>query len=49
MSKTALVVSAQPHQPEMCNFKPRIFLNIDEIWDLKRKTFEILAAVEELA
>ena len=28
----------EPHQPEMCNFKPQVILNIDEVWDVKRKT-----------
>ncbi len=23
----------EPHQPEMCNFKPQVILNIDEVWD----------------
>jgi 4-oxalomesaconate hydratase len=32
----------EPHQPEMCNFKPQVSLNIDEVWDVKRRTFEIL-------
>jgi 4-oxalomesaconate hydratase len=38
----------EPHQPEMCNFKPQVILNIDEVWDQKRKTFEILAAQKHL-
>ena len=23
----------EPHQPEMCNFKPQVILNIDEVWE----------------
>src|SRR3977135_426767 len=38
----------EPHQPEMCNFKLQGCLNIDEVCDLKRKTFEILAAQKHL-
>src|SRR5882757_5400638 len=38
----------EPHQPEQCDFKPQVILNIDEVWDLKRKTFEILAAQKHL-
>ena len=38
----------EPHQPEMCNFKPQVSLNIDEVWDVKRRTFEILAAQKHL-
>jgi 4-oxalomesaconate hydratase len=38
----------EPHQPEMCNFKPQVIVNIDEVWDIKRKTFEILAAQKHL-
>ncbi len=36
----------EPHQPEMCNFKPQVILNIDEVWDIKRKTFEIFGGAE---
>src|SRR5262249_41790303 len=38
----------EPHQPEMCNFKPQVILNIDEVWEVKRKSFEILAAQKYL-
>ena len=38
----------EPHQPEMCNFRPQVILNIDEVWEIKRKTFEILAAQKHL-
>jgi 4-oxalomesaconate hydratase len=38
----------EPHQPEMCNFRPQVILNIDEVWETKRKTFEILAAQKHL-
>jgi 4-oxalomesaconate hydratase len=38
----------EPHQPEMCNFKPTVILNIDEVWEVKRKAFEILAAQKHL-
>lgn len=32
----------EPHQPEMCNFKPNVILNIDSVWEKKKKAFEIL-------
>ena len=38
----------EPHQPEQCNFKPDVILNIDAVWDKKRKAFEILAAQQHL-
>ncbi len=38
----------EPHQPEMCNFKPNVILNIDSVWDRKREAFEILAAQKHL-
>lgn len=38
----------EPHQPEMCNFKPNVILNIDSVWDRKKKAFEILAAQKHL-
>lgn len=38
----------EPHQPEQCNFKPNVILDIDEVWEVKRKAFEILAAQKHL-
>ena len=38
----------EPHQPEQCGFKPDVILNIDDVWEVKRKTFEILAAQKHL-
>ncbi len=38
----------EPHQPEQCNFRPNVILNIDAAWETKRKTFEILAAQKHL-
>jgi 4-oxalomesaconate hydratase len=38
----------EPHQPEQCNFKPTVILNIDEVWEQKRKAFEVLAAQKHL-
>jgi 4-oxalomesaconate hydratase len=38
----------EPHQPEQCNFRPNVILNIDAAWETKRKTFEILAAQQHL-
>lgn len=38
----------EPHQPEMCNFKPNVILNIDPVWERKKKAFEILAAQKHL-
>src|SRR5260221_376701 len=39
---------SEPHQPEMCNFKPNVILNIDDVWEVKRKAFEVLAAQKHL-
>jgi len=38
----------EPHQPEQCDFKPNVIVNIDEVWEQKRKAFEILAAQKHL-
>ena len=38
----------EPHQPEQCHFKPNVIVNIDEVWETKRKAFEILAAQKHL-
>ncbi len=38
----------EPHQPEMCNYKPDLILKIDEVWETKYKAFQILAAQKHL-
>jgi 4-oxalomesaconate hydratase len=38
----------EPHQPEQCNFKPQVILNIDEVWEQKYKAFQVLAAQKHL-
>ena len=38
----------EPHQTEQCNWKPQVFLNIDEVWDIKRRAFECMQAQEFL-
>jgi 4-oxalomesaconate hydratase len=38
----------EPHQPEQCNWKPQVILNITEVWELKRTAFETMAAQEHL-
>jgi 4-oxalomesaconate hydratase len=38
----------EPHQPEQCNFKPDLILDISEVFEQKRQSFECLAAQEYL-
>jgi len=38
----------EPHQPEQCNYKLNVILNIDDVWETKRQAFEILAAQKHL-
>jgi 4-oxalomesaconate hydratase len=38
----------EPHQPEQCNFKPQVILNIDAVWETKYKAFQVLAAQKHL-
>jgi len=38
----------EPHQPEMCEFKPQILLDITPVFDLKRKAMECMEAQEHL-
>jgi 4-oxalomesaconate hydratase len=38
----------EPHQPEQCNFRPQVLLAIDEVWEVKRKAMECMAAQEHL-
>jgi len=38
----------EPHQPEQCNFKPQVILNIDDVWTQKYEAFQVLAAQKHL-
>lgn len=38
----------EPHQPEQCNFKPQVILNIDAVWEVKLEAFRVLAAQQHL-
>lgn len=38
----------EPHQPEQCEWKPELFLDISSVWETKRKAFEVMAAQEYL-
>ena len=38
----------EPHQPEQCEWKPEVLLDISEVWDQKRLAFETMAAQEHL-
>jgi 4-oxalomesaconate hydratase len=38
----------EPHQPEQCNFKPDVILNIDSVWEKKYAAFQVLAAQKHL-
>lgn len=38
----------EPHQPEQCEWKPQVLLDITEVWEQKRKAFETMSAQEHL-
>ncbi|HET6504471.1 MAG TPA: PIG-L deacetylase family protein [Amycolatopsis sp.] len=38
----------EPHQPEQCEFKPQVLLDITPVFDLKRKAMECLAAQQHM-
>jgi 4-oxalomesaconate hydratase len=38
----------EPHQPEQCNFRPEMILDISSVFEKKRAAFECLAAQEHL-
>ena len=38
----------EPHQPEQCNWKPQVILDISDVWETKRKAFEQMDAQEHL-
>ena len=38
----------EPHQPEQCEFKPQVLLDITTVFDVKRKAMESMEAQEHL-
>jgi 4-oxalomesaconate hydratase len=38
----------EPHQPEQCDFKPQVFLDVTPVWERKRKAMASMAAQEHL-
>ncbi|RYF61457.1 MAG: PIG-L family deacetylase [Comamonadaceae bacterium] len=38
----------EPHQPEQCDFKPNVLLDITDVFDVKRKAMECLAAQQHM-
>ncbi|MFD4196237.1 PIG-L deacetylase family protein [Amycolatopsis thermoflava] len=38
----------EPHQPEQCDFKPNVLLDITEVFDTKRKAMECLPAQQHM-
>ncbi len=38
----------EPHQPEQCEWKPEVLLDISEVWPVKRQALESMAAQEHL-
>ena len=38
----------EPHQTEQCHWMPQVILDITEVWDIKRKAFEVMEAQEHL-
>ncbi len=38
----------EPHQPEQCNWKPQLILNISDVWETKLRAFQSMGAQEHL-
>src|SRR5207302_1619127 len=38
----------EPHQPEQCDFKPQVLLDITEVFGVKRRAMECLAAQQHM-
>jgi 4-oxalomesaconate hydratase len=38
----------EPHQPEQCDWKPQLILDISPVWETKRRAFETMSAQEHL-
>lgn len=42
------VMSFEPHQPELCDFKPSVLLDISPVWEKKRAAMECVATQKNL-
>jgi 4-oxalomesaconate hydratase len=42
------VYAFEPHQTEQCEWNPNTFLDITEVWDIKRRAIECMAGQEHL-
>lgn len=42
------VFSFEPHQPEQCNFKPQVLLDITPVWEKKLQAMRSMAAQDHL-
>lgn len=42
------VYAFEPHQTEQCGWEPNTFLDITDVWDLKRQAIECMAGQEHL-
>jgi len=42
------VYAFEPHQTEQCGWEPNTFLDITEVWDIKRQAIECMAGQEHL-
>jgi 4-oxalomesaconate hydratase len=42
------VLLFEPHQPEQCNWKPDVLLDISSVWEKKRAAIECMAGQEHL-
>jgi len=38
----------EPHQPEQCDFKPQVLLDITDVFDVKRRAMECLVAQQHM-
>jgi 4-oxalomesaconate hydratase len=38
----------EPHQPEQCDWKPQVILDISSVWEKKAAAFRVMAAQEHL-
>jgi len=45
---TPQILSFEPHQPEICDFKPSILLDITSVWDAKAQAMQAMATQKNL-
>lgn len=48
IASPAQVMSFEPHQPELCDFKPNVMLDISDVWETKKQAMQAMPTQKNL-